>query len=90
MCEIIQIIIHYIIQILVKFIWNQKKPLLSKTTLIQPIEEGGMSMVSISELIKAAKIMFFKRIYNSIDANWKILLQNLMGLSTEELLRKHF
>ena len=75
-------------EILFNFIWNQKKPLLSKITLIQPIEQGGMSMVSISKFINAAKIMFFKRFCNGIDANWKILTQNLMGLCTEELLRK--
>ena len=74
-------------EILYNFIWNQKKPLLSKITLIQPIEQGGMSMVSISKFINAAKIMFFKRFCNGIDANWKILTQNLMGLCTEELLR---
>ena len=45
-------------------------------------------MVSISKFINAAKIMFFKRFCNGIDANWKILSQNLMGLCTEELLRK--
>ena len=75
-------------EILFNFIWNQKKPLLSKSTLIQPIEQGGMSMVSISKFINAAKIMFFKRFCNGIDANWKILTQNLIGLCTEELLRK--
>ena len=75
-------------EMLFNFIWNQKKPLLSKITLIQPIEQGGMSMVSISEFINASKIMFLKRFCNGIDANWKILSQNLMGLCTEELLRK--
>ena len=60
-------------KILFNFIWNQKKPVLSKTTLIQHIEQGGMSMVSISEFINAAKIMFSKRFCNGIDANWKIL-----------------
>ena len=75
-------------EILFNFIWNQKKPIHSKITLIQPIEQGGMSMVSISKFINAAKIMFFKRFCNGIDANWKILSQNLMGLCIEELLRK--
>ena len=75
-------------EMLFNFIWNQKKPLLSKITLIQPIEQGGMSMVSISEFINASKIIFLKRFCNGIDANWKILSQNLMGLCTEELLRK--
>ena len=74
-------------EILFNFVWNQKKPLLSRTTLIQHTEQGGMSMVSISEFINAAKIMFLKRFCNGMVVNWKILSQNLMGLCTKELLR---
>ena len=60
-------------------IWNNRKPLVSKNTLIQWQEYGGLKMVSVKHVL-SAKITWFKRFGNSIPAKWKVLAQELMGM----------
>ena len=61
------------------FVWNKKQHLVSKNTLIKPVELGGMKMISIFDFAKTVQIMFIKRLLNQIDANWKCLSEYLMG-----------
>ena len=74
--------------LLFSFIWNNGKPLIAKNTLIQPLDLGGLKMVSISEVIKTAQIMWMKRLTNPINAKWKVLSLFLMGTTKEQLFRK--
>ena len=47
--------------LLFSFIWNNGKPLIAKNTLIQPLDLGGLKMVSVLEVVKTAQIMWIKR-----------------------------
>ena len=46
------------------FIWNNKKHLIVEHNLIQPIDAGGLKMISIYDVVKTAKIVWIKRICN--------------------------
>ena len=74
--------------LLFRFIWNGGKPLISKNTLIQPLNRGGLKMVSVSEVIKTAQIMWIKRLGNPINAKWKVLSFFLMGITKKHLFSK--
>ena len=74
--------------LLFSFIWNNGKPLIAKNTLIQPLDLGGLKMVSVLEVVKTAQIMWFKRLMNPINAKWKVLSFYLMGITKEHLFRK--
>ena len=37
-------------------------------------------MVSIKCLVETVKVMFVKRLWNGVDAKWKVLAQELMGI----------
>ena len=65
--------INKIDKMLFNFLWSGKKPMISKATVIQNTGKGGINMISITEMIKAIKIMWIKRLNNHIDAKWKIL-----------------
>ena len=39
---------------LFSFIWNNGKPLIAKNTLIQPLDLGGLKMVSVLEVVKTS------------------------------------
>ena len=47
-------------KLLQNFIWNNRKPLVSKNILIQWPEYGGLKMVSVKHVVLPAKIMWFK------------------------------
>ena len=77
--------------IIFQFLWNKKRPLIAKHTIIQPIDLGGLKMISIPEIFKTTKIMWIKRLSNNVNAKWKILAYHLMGIKSELLFKKlHF
>ena len=55
------------------FIWSDRKHLISKNVLIQPIEFGGLKMVTAKNILDTSKIIWIKRLSNNIDVAWKIL-----------------
>ena len=60
-------------RMLTKFIWSDRKHLIYKNILIQPIEFSGLKMVTTKNILDTSKIMWIKRLSNNIDAKWKIL-----------------
>ena len=70
------------------FLWNKGHPLIAKDTLIQPMDLGGLKMVSVFDVFKTTKIMWIKRLTNSINAKWKTLSYYLMGIKKELLFNK--
>ena len=60
-------------RMLTNFIWSDRKHLIYKNILIQPIEFGGFKMVTAKNILDTSKIMWIKRLSNNIDAKWKIL-----------------
>jgi len=56
--------------------------------IVQPIELGGLKMISISDMIKASKIMWIRRLLNNIDAKWKKLSWKLLGITMKQLFSK--
>ena len=44
-------------RLLFNFIWSNRKHLVSKSTLLQPIERGGLKMVSVLDTVTAMKVM---------------------------------
>ena len=58
-----------------------------KITIILSHELGGLKMVSVQQTIEIAKIMRIKRLCNDIDAKWKVLAFELMGLNRGQLLK---
>ena len=47
-----------------KFLWHDGRHGVSKNLIIQPIDRGGIKMISITNMIKAAKVIWIKRLIN--------------------------
>ena len=58
------------------FIWNDKKPKISKKKLIQNIQEGGLGMVDIQSFIYSLKLSWIRRYLFSDCSSWCIFPQN--------------
>ena len=50
------------LNILFKFVWNQKPDRIKRTTMYIPIKEGGLGMIDIFNYVKALKITWIKRL----------------------------
>ena len=73
---------------LFNFLWGNNKHLVSKSSLLLPIELGGLKMISSRYVYNSAHIMFIKRFCNNIKANWKAVAEFLMGLKIPEIFEK--
>ena len=78
-------LLSHLEKLIFDFVWNNKQHLVSKSTLIKPVELSGMKMVSILDFAKTTQIMFIKRLCNHVDAKWKYLSEYLMGSSIKHL-----
>ena len=70
------------------FLWTKGRHAVKKVQIIQSIENGGMKMVSISNMIRAAKIMFIKCLLDDFDTKWKYLSWFMLGISKYKLFSK--
>ena len=70
------------------FVWSNRLHTISKNVLIQPVELGGLKMISTKCIVESAKVMWIKRFCNSVEAKWKTLALNLMGIEKNMLNRK--
>jgi len=55
------------------FIWQNKPAKIKKSTIIGPIEKGGLNMLSFRDMEKALKIYWIKRLSDPQIAAWKII-----------------
>ena len=81
-------VVNDIDKLMLEFVWNKGHPLIAKDDLTQSIDLGGIKMMSALDVFKTAKIMWIKRLTNSINAIWKTLSYNLMGVKKELLFKK--
>ena len=58
-------------QIVVDFIWDGKPSKIAYNVLAQSIEDGGLKLVDFESKVKAAKIVFVKRLLDKSKARWK-------------------
>ena len=78
--------IDHIIDLVYKFIWNDKPEKIKRKTLIADYEHGGLKMLDIKSFIKAQKVMWVKRFLSPENASWKAIihlgLEDLLGADT--------
>ena len=70
-------LLSHLEKLIFDFVWNNKQHLVSNSTLVKPVELGGMKMVSVLDFAKTTQIMFIKRLRNHVDAKWKYLSEYL-------------
>ena len=58
-------------ELLFKFLWNNKPPKVKRTTIIAPIEDGGLGMVDVFEVHSTAKCGWIRRLMSDTDGKWK-------------------
>ena len=81
-------IIKDIDQMFQKFLWSNKKSMIAKNVLHQPINKGGLKMINIGFMIRSIKIMWIKRLNNPCEAKWKYVSWNLLEIQKNQLFTK--
>ena len=70
------------------FLWSKKKHKIAKRVIIQPLDLGGLKMVSVFAVYNSCKIMWMQRYCNSIESKWKVLSKCLMKIENKMIYQK--
>ena len=79
-------ILEKIDNLLLSFLWNNKRPKVKRETIIAKIEDGGLKMPDIFEINKTAKIAWVKRLVGDNESKWKDLMYSLLNINKQHLL----
>ena len=82
-------ILQRIDNLLLDYLWNSKPAKIKRSTIIAPIDEGGMGMIDVYNIHHASKISWIKRLYNPDQAKWKSIMLQSMN-TTLYLLNKNY
>ena len=66
---------------LYNFLWNHKRPLLTRDVLALPLTEGGLNIPRIATKIQALRINTLRRLLNPEQAHWKYFTSHFLRLS---------
>jgi len=72
-----------------KFLWNNKPPKIRQETIIADLEEGGLKMPHFPTVVKAAKVMWVKRLLEENPGNWKLIALRLANVTRFDLCCKN-
>ena len=77
--------IERIDKMLFNFLWDNKTPKIKKLTTIAAIEDGGLGMIDVHEVHRAAKCGWIKRLHDNTQSKWKITTQYMLAISIHAL-----
>ena len=63
------------------FLWNNKRPLLTRDLLSLPLSEGGLNIPRIATKIQALRINTVRRLLDAEQAHWKYFTSHFLHLS---------
>ena len=72
-------------QIVVDFIWDGKPSKIAYNVLVQSVEHGGLKWVDFESKVKAAKIVFVKRLLDKSKARWKASVPTFLNTNNTHL-----
>ena len=81
-------VIQEIEKLFFKFLWDGGNNKISKATIIQSIQDGGLKMVDFANKVKSLKIMWIKRALINPQSSWKLMIDEYLGDITFDTLIK--
>ena len=85
MIEIPINIIRKIDEMLFEYLWNGKTHKIKQNTVIGPIEHGGLNMIDVYAIQKAANIGWIKRLFDNNRSKWKTLFIYMANIDKDKL-----
>ena len=82
-------ILQHIDTILFQFLWNGKPAKIKRSTMIAPIEQGGLKMIDTHEVHNASKIGWIKRLFDTNNGKWKTLFKYMLNMDEHFLCRNY-
>ena len=82
-------LLQHIDTILLQFLWSGKPAKVKRSTIIAPIEQGGLKMVDAFEVHNASKIGWIKRLFDTNNGKWKTTFRYMLNMEEQFLCRNY-
>lgn len=80
-----------VISMMYHFVWSAKMDKVTRVTIINKIEKGGLKMIDLESMIQAQRVMWIKRFFKqSHETGWTLFLCNNLNLRSIDLLKCDF
>ena len=80
-------ILEQIDKMLNNFLWNGKPAKIKKSTIIAPIEKGGLRMPDVNAIHLASKINWYQRLNDDTNSKWKNTMLYMLNINKDLLHR---
>ena len=67
------------------YLWDNKPAKIKRSTIIAPVEQGGLGMIDVFEIHTAAKCGQIRRLYDDSNAKWKSTFLKLLNIGKNKL-----
>ena len=71
------------------FFWSSKPAKIKISTIIAPIEDGGLGMVDVYNVHMASKISWIKILNDTTEAQWKTVMLKLTNIDVNIIIKKY-
>ena len=78
-------ILEQIDSILTQFLWNNKPAKVKKSTIIAPVEKGGLNMVDTFSVHTTAKCRWICKLFDGTDKKWKDSFLCMLNIPIDKL-----
>ena len=85
MIVIPDIILKKLDKMLFDYLWDNKPSKIKRSTVIAPIEQGGLAMIDVYEVHAAAKCGWIRRFYDDSASKWKTTFIKLLNIDINKL-----
>ena len=76
--------------IMTNFLWNDKKPLVSKKTICQSSRAGGLDMIDINSVIQCMQVKTIYKILNSKLDHWNAIGKSYLKIADSVFNQQYF
>ena len=71
--DVPKLVIAKINKILFPFVWNKKKEWMARSSVIQPLNDGGLGVVEVSRKVSSLRTVWLRRYFSdSVQHPWKV------------------
>ena len=71
-------VVELVDNMILDFMWSQRKPKVKKNVIIQNIENGGLNVPCFANMVEANRISWIKRLLDDKASKWKHILSALV------------
>ena len=72
-------------KIFFEYLWDNKPAKIKRSTIISPVEQGGLAMIDVYAIHSVSKCSWIRRLHDKTNSKWKTTCLNLLNIDKNML-----